>query len=360
MLFKQMFLFEWGYFTRQPSFYITTTIFFVLGFLTPSAGMSHWGSLLKNGPYLITFLLLFLGLLSMFLVVNFVADTAMRDKDSGMDELLYCKPLGALQYQLGRFFGAFAVVVAVYAVVPLGMLLGSLMPWVDSSRFGPVHLSYYLVPFLILSVPTLFVFSCLFYALAIRFKSIMAVYLSIIAVFICYEVSGTLFGGVQTRQIGALLDPFALRTFAEVTRYWTVEQKNTQMLELSGILLMNRLLWLSIGLMVLAVFGRLSGSLVLWRPAAKKAKKSRKSNKPIGLLLRNRTDIKGQFAGPWQKLWTNTRFEVSQVVFHPAFYLLLVSTFIILISVVIDPAGLFGNTYWPTTQTMVEFIRNAL
>jgi hypothetical protein len=264
-MFKQVFLFEWRYFTSQPSFYITTAIFFALGFLTPSAGFSHWGSLLKNGPYLITFSLLFLGLLSQFLVVNFVADTAMRDNASGMAELLYCKPINAMNYQLGRFFGA-------------------------------------------------------------------------------------------------LLDPFGLRTFSEVTHYWSVEQRNTQLMSFSGILLYNRLLWLSIGVVVLFGFGRLSSSLVLPRQKSKKSNQNNRRDpvKSTQSLLENRTDIKGEIGEGWRQLWACTRFETRQVVLDPAFYILLGFTLLMLVSILIEPAGLFGNTYWPTTQTMVEYIRNAL
>jgi len=59
-MFRQMFMFEWRYFTRQPSFFITASIFFFLSFLAPSAGMSSAGIVLKNGPFLIAFIMIFM------------------------------------------------------------------------------------------------------------------------------------------------------------------------------------------------------------------------------------------------------------------------------------------------------------
>ena len=47
--------------------------------------------------------------------------------------------------------------------------------------------------------------------------------------------------------MAALLDPFAIRTFALATKYWTVAEKNSYSLGLSGLLLWNRLLWIGRG-----------------------------------------------------------------------------------------------------------------
>ncbi|MCD8476028.1 MAG: hypothetical protein LRY40_06230 [Shewanella fodinae] len=96
----------------------------------------------------------------------------MRNQQYQMEEILYSKPLRPLAYHLGRFIGSYLVVLAVFAFVPLAMWLGSYMPWVDASRFGPNHLQYYLVPFLTLSMPTLLLLSALFYAMASRFRSV--------------------------------------------------------------------------------------------------------------------------------------------------------------------------------------------
>ena len=40
----------------------------------------------------------------------------------------------------------------------------------------------------------------------------------------------------------ALLDPFAIRTFALATKYWTVAEKNTLAIGYTGLLLWNRII----------------------------------------------------------------------------------------------------------------------
>ena len=161
----KMFLFEWRYFTRQPSFYVSSIIFFSMAFFACGFNKLEdiFGSnIFINGPFFISQIMGILTFFSLFLVVNFIANTAIRDQQTSMDEILYCKPINPLSYQLGRFLGSFALVITVFATVPLGMFLGSIMPWVTETRLGPVVLEHYMSSFFYVSVPTLLVFSCLF------------------------------------------------------------------------------------------------------------------------------------------------------------------------------------------------------
>jgi ABC-2 type transport system permease protein len=192
-MFSAMLMFEWRYFTRQPSFFVTGILFFSLAFMAPSTGMSFAGNVMKNGPYLTTFLMLFLGMFSLFLVVNFITDTALRDHSHFSTEIIYTKPIQPSSYHLGKFFGSFTVIAVIFSLVPIGLMLGSLMPWVDATRMGAVDPIMYLVSFTYFSLPTLFVFSCLFYTLAVRFRSLTGVYLAAVGLLIFNEISESLF-----------------------------------------------------------------------------------------------------------------------------------------------------------------------
>jgi ABC-2 type transport system permease protein len=310
------------------------------------------------------------GVISLFLVVNFVADTAMRDESSQMAEILYCKPINPVTYQLGRFLGAFAVVVCVFSLAPLGLLLGGLMPWVDASRFGPVNVGVYLTSFLYLSVPTLFVFSCLFYALAIRLKSMMAVYLAVIGVLMFNEVADSLIVASDTRMLGALLDPFGWKAFNELTRYWTLVDKNSQMLTIDGILGQNRLLWLVVGVLVMALLGGFtrklsvntgSGSKKRSRGQLKKAAQNAAAqSEDYAQALHYSLTYRGQSNAHWQPFVSRTIFEVKQVIFDRAFLILCGSTLLMILLMVIQPKGMFGTRYLPVTQSMVEQIMRAM
>ena len=201
----------------------------------------------QKRPFSVIRTLVTMLIFSMFLVVNFVGSTAIRNTTFQMEELAYSKPFVVWQYQLGRFLGCYVVVLAVFAFVPLGTLLGSIMPWVDKERFGPTQLHYYANAYLFFAVPTIFVLSATFYAIANKFRSMMAMYLVAVTLFVLYVVSMALSREPEYRQLAAIIDPFGLRTFAEVSRYWTISEKNTLMPEFTGVLLNNRLLWAAVG-----------------------------------------------------------------------------------------------------------------
>ena len=53
------------------------------------------------------------------------------------------------------------------------------------------------------------------------------------------------------KRLASLLDPFGLAAFSIATRYWTIFEKNSMIGPTGGLLLYNRLLWLSIAAIVL-------------------------------------------------------------------------------------------------------------
>ncbi|WP_019028542.1 ABC transporter permease/M1 family aminopeptidase [Colwellia piezophila] len=374
MLMK-MFAFEWRYFTRQPSFYVTSLIFFLLTFfatVSENIQIGGGGNVLYNGPFSIAQTLLIMGLFAMFLVVNFVGSTATRNDTSQMSELLYSKPINPLSYQLGRFLGSFAVVATVFAFVPLailcGTLLGGLVGWVDPERIGPTNLSHYFTAYFYLSLPTLLVLSCFFYAIAIKFRSMMAVYLSAVGLFILYSISGQFLNEPEYRVMAALLDPFAFNTFGEVTRYWTMFDKNNSSIELSGLLLENRLLWLAISVVIMAVFGGFRAKVRL-SPAKVKKQTKKAQHKAeqqeqlqtmkIPQLLHNNISTKSSGIQTAAHLRLRILFEIKQVIFSAPFMVLAVLTVFLLVAPLVDPQGMFGTPNWPFTQAMVSLIANS-
>ncbi len=358
----KMFLFEWRYFIRQPSFYVTSAIFFLLTFfatVSDNVQIGGGGNVLYNGPFSIAQTLLIMGLFAMFLVVNFVASTATRNDSSKMSEILYSKPISPISYQLGRFLGSFAMVATIFAFVPLGILLGTtiggLTGWVDAERLGPTNITYYITAYLYLALPTLFVLSCMFYAVAIRFRSMMAVYLVAVGLFILYTVAGQLFSDPEYRTIVALADPFALNTFGEVTRYWTMFDKNNTVVELNGILLQNRVIWLVASIAIMAMFGGFTRGITLAKVKAKKEEKQSVES-DTHAVLSNRIDYKSQGIKTPAHLLLRIKFEIKQVVLSAPFLVLGAFTIFALVAPLVDPRAMFGTPNWPITQTMVQLI----
>jgi ABC-2 type transport system permease protein len=357
-MFLKMLAFEWRYYSKQPSFIVTCLVFFLLPYLAitiEEISLGRGGNTNINSPFAIAETMLRFGLFAMFVVVNFVANTASRNDTSMMSEIICTKPIPPTAYKLGRFFGAFLVCLTVFAMVPLALVIGSFMPWLDQERLGSFNLAFYLAPFLIYSVTTIFFLSTLFYAIALRFRSVMAVYLTALGLLIVYVVSAAIFDEPNQRHLFAILDPFGINTFREVTSYWTPFDKNTMTVQLTQEVIVNRVLWLGIGLASLFVLGSLFSPLTL------KLNKQKKSNEKTAIEAPTTplSKLKYQPGSGLQQFLARTIFEIKQIVFSPAFPILMLFCAFNLIAQFFNPSGFYGAANWPLTQTMVQLIQNA-
>jgi ABC-2 type transport system permease protein len=357
-MFMSMLCFEWRFMAKQPSFIVTSLLFFLLPFLTiviEAVQISGGGNIDTNGAFSIARVMLIFGFFGMFLIVNFVASTAMRNDAMQMSEILYTKPLQPFNYQFGRFMGAYLMVLTVSIMVPLGLFIGSLMPWLDAARLTEFNAMAYLTPYLLFTIPTSFVISAIFYAAALRFRSMMAVYLFALAIFVLYSASGAIFNEPYQREMLALTDPFGIRAFSDATRYWSPSQKNLEVVALTGNILVNRLVWLAIGIAILFGLGRVFSPLSL---TTRKEKKSR-SGHGIAKALENNISYKYSIGSGLKQFTTRVSFEMKQVFLSPGFIVLLIIAAVIVLKEFVNPQGMYGTSNWPLTQYMVELIRGA-
>ncbi|CAM2064965.1 ABC transporter permease [Sulfidibacter corallicola] len=354
------FLFQWRVFLRQPSFHASALVCLVTGFLATTLNQLSMGgaSLWKNGPYVITLVMVIVGLLALVPAVVFIAQAATRDISSEMAEILYCKPIKPLPYHLGNFLGAFSVLAVTVALVPLGLWLGASMPWVDPSRLGPFRLAPYVQAFSLFSLPTLFTLACFFHVAAVRFQSSMAVYISALVLFMGYEIGS---GFVETQHLdstAALLDPFGLATFQEATRYWTLFEKNHQAVPLAGLTLANRALWFLLSLAMLVVFGRLTQPLRLRQPRVK-SKATPSAEPPMEAAVRP-PQVKARTEAGFTAFRGLVRFEFKRITANPAFRIIGAITLFFLAIMMLEPRGSFGTDIWPLTQVVVGIIQQSL
>jgi hypothetical protein len=126
---------------------------------------------------------------ALFVVTAFVANVIVRDDDSGFGPLVRATRVRKFDYLFGRFAGAYVVALVVFAAVPLGSFIGSLMPWLDPETIGPNRLDAYLRPFVLLAMPTLLLSAAFFFAVATLTRSMMATYVAVVAALLVWGVT---------------------------------------------------------------------------------------------------------------------------------------------------------------------------
>ena len=253
----EIFRFELRYQLRRSVLWIAAALFFVMTFLavtTDAVGIGGYiGNLDRNAPFVILRLLLVMSLPGIVVTTALVASPALRDHESRTAEIVFSTPVRKREYLIGRFGGALVVALAVFLPVVLGMMLGSLMPWLDPERVGPFAIGPYLQGIAVFVVPnTVFVGSVCF-ALATMTRSLAATYPAIVGMIVAYGVAWNLLSDMENATFAAMLDPFGLGAFSIATRYWTVVERNTMLLPLDGVLVANRLVIAALAVLVLAI-----------------------------------------------------------------------------------------------------------
>lgn len=362
MLFNMM-KSELRFFVRQPSFYVTALIMFLLTFFASISDTVQIGGAANvnvNSPFAIMQIVGIMSVFSIFLVVNFVGSSVIRDEQNKFSELVLSKPINIVQYRLGRFLGAYLVTMLVFSMCLLGVWVGSgvglIMQWLGPEMLGPNKLAYYLIPLGFLAAPNLFFMASLFVMVAQRFRSMASMYLVAVALLVGYIVSRGLFTDIEYRALAAYLDMFAMSAISTQSEYWTIAERNIATLSLSGELLYNRMIWLGLAaLSLLAVVFNQSHYLPQKQKTSSKAKDAGSQS----AALANRITFKGNMNNSWAQFLSRTGFEVKQVIFSYSFLVLLLLSLAMLIPSLVSSTGRYGSDVWPVTFRVVEMVQGS-
>ena len=264
-MFWEFFTFEMRFRLKSLSTYVYFLIWLAFSFLciaSESFGpvSSGNGKVLLNGPWAISLNFSFCLLFGLLIIAAIFGTSMLRDFQRDTYQILFTKPISKFAYLGGRWAGSLVVTVLIFSGLVLGTYLGTLAPWADQSRIGPNHLWWYLQPFLSLVVVQIFFCGSLFFAVAALTRKIFIVYLQGVALFMMYLIGVTVFSATRSLEHfwSGILDPIGLLLNNAVTRYWSVEQKNTLLYPWDfsgyspGVFLYNRLLWIAVGFAALA------------------------------------------------------------------------------------------------------------
>jgi ABC-2 type transport system permease protein len=249
--------FELRYQLKNPVFWVSTLIFFLLGFgLTASENVSIGtpGSVQENSPFAIASAMALMSLFYLFVITSFVANAIVRDDATGFGPIIRSTSITKTDFVLGRFLGGLGIALIGYLAVPLGMGFGVLMPWVDAETVGPGGVATYAWHYLVLAVPNIFLASAFLFALATSLRSMMATYIGVIVFVLIYLIATSILGPrPEYQDMLAKYEPLGTGALFEATRYWTAAEMNSTLLPLSGNVLFNRVFAVVIGLALIAV-----------------------------------------------------------------------------------------------------------
>jgi ABC-2 type transport system permease protein len=361
-VFRAISWFEIKYHLKQPLFYVLFLIYFLLTFFAVTSDAVQIGGAIanvhRNSPFVVMRFLLVMSIFGTLTMTAFVANSIHRDFELNTDSLFFSSPVKKWQYMSGRFVGSFLVGVLVYFGVITAIILGSVAPWVPKEELGPIHLSHYFYSLFVLVVPTLLLIAAIFFTVAALTRSLMATYASVVGLFLLFVLAGYVSEDIENQVVASLMDPFGFSAWELTTRYWTVFQKNTQVVAVEGVYLWNRLLWMAVGLVVLAggykfftfTTGTRKSQRKLRKDAAEEAQEIKRVSLPLPRVVQDfdRGASLTQFraAVKMEALGTLKSIPFAIMVAFGVFFVWGNAS---------EP-GLFGTQVYPVTREMVDAI----
>ena len=312
------------------------------------------GKVLINSPFALAYIILYISLFGVIMTAALSGQATYQDVDNRSTELFYTAPISKFDYLAGRFLGALVVQGLIFIGVGIGAFLGAHMPGLDTTRFGPDHLSAYVRPFLILVFPNLILTSAIFFGMAALGKKMLPVYAGSVILLIGYLIAGQLSTNVNITQAAALADPFGATAFGNVTQYWTPYESNTRLLPLAGIVLANRAIWIAIGLGIFAVtYVKFSRSHLVQRKRGKLAQDRDEVTASSTLRLPIVHQVFSAMAS-LRQLASLGELQFTETVKNVFFGVIVLAGFLFALIAAFNVGDPFATPVYPVTYRMLE------
>jgi ABC-2 type transport system permease protein len=379
--FWEFFTFEMRLRRKSISTYVYFLVWFMYSFLSVASesfgpiGASN-GKILLNGPFAATFNNTGICLFGVIVIAAIFGTSMLRDFQRDTYQILFTKPISKFAYLGGRWAGSMVTTVFAFSGCLFGEWVGTFAPWADHSRIGPNHFWWYVQPFLSITVVQIFVMGSLFFAVAALSRKIFVVYVQGAAVFILYVIGITVFSATRSLEHfwSGILDPIGFILLDDITRYWTVVERNTRLLSwsphaASGVFLINRLLWLGVGCGALGVLWAIFPMSVealtarsQGRRAAKAKQQEELEERPVRSLVAARLPRVTQIfssSTTWAQFWSLSRMRVSMILHEIPFWAIVG----LMICFAVNNGYFAGRVadidVWPVTYLMVQAVEGS-
>lgn len=367
-MFGKIAAFEFRYQIKNPVFWVAAAIFFLMTFGSVTVDqiqIGGGGSIHKNSPFAIAQTHLIWTLFFMFVTTAFVSNVVVRDDETGFGGILRSTSITRFDYLYGRFAGALGAAFLAFLSVPLAIVIGSFMPWLDKETLGPLTLQPFLFGYFVLALPNILLTSALFFALATLTRSMMWTYIGVIAFLVIWTVVSIVLDKPEYDKIVALWEPLGFGAFFLVSKYWTATERNSLVPALEGVLLYNRIFTLMLSAAILAL------PIMIYRftPGQLKGRRARQAKlsaaatpagpPPEAVGVHHRPSFGWSTA--WSQLRVRTALDMCQVFGSPAYLVLLGLGLFNAVGAlwgVTDDTG-YGGQIYPVTRALIPALQGS-
>ena len=249
--------FELAYQLRRPWPWLFMAVLLVFAFVNTRVAVvpvTLPQDFILNSPFIIAVVSVFSCQIWLLIAPAIAGEAAARDVHTGMHPLTYSSPVSKTAYLGGRVLAAFVLNCLILLAVQVGSLLAAHAPGVDPEIIGPFRPAAYLAAYGLIALPNALIATAIQFSIALLSGRPMASYAGSIGLFFfSYPVTFVLYFS-PLQNLALLADPIGVMAIMnEMMSDWTIVEKNVRMFTLEGPMLLNRLIWVGIALLTLAL-----------------------------------------------------------------------------------------------------------
>lgn len=258
---KTITIFDIKNYSKQIPTYIVASLLFCFGwFAGTNFNLSVGEGIFLNSAYTTGFILGMLSLSIIFIATVTGTQLLFKEWDARFDLLLFSTTITKKQFTGGRFLSFYLLTLAGFLFLAAGFIIGQSLRGGAAMQPG-FRLSFYLYPFFLFGCVNAFFVCSVLSFIAWLTKNKLLVAVSGLLLFMLYMIT-LLFSGspfmaqsmpqsLTVQHVSALADPFGLSAYFFVSKHFSLVQRNSNLVPLTKVLLINRILIMAVSLLFL-------------------------------------------------------------------------------------------------------------
>jgi len=250
-----------------------------------------------NSPYTIGFMMALLSLSIIFMAILFALEILFKEWDTKFDIMLFSYPITLKNYLIGKFSVFTLKTFLSFLILIIGFVIGQNLRTGNEMQLG-FSLWSYLYPFLIFGVLNCFFVCSFLFMVTYTTRKKLLVVLGGLLLYVLYMVvlvfsnspfmAGSIPQSIEIQQLSSLLDPFGASAYFFEARDLSVSEKNQFIVPLKGFLAINRIVYVVLSMLFLAISYRF---YVFNKTTSKKELKLKKHNVKAGIVRLTKVKI---------------------------------------------------------------------
>lgn len=363
-MFLEFFRFEARYWLRGWMLYIFIAI---MAFMFAAAASSDQvtvgqaiGNTYRNAPFVIQNFYAMASIIMVLLLTPFIDSAASRDFSTKSSELIFSKPISKAAFINGRFLAAYLIALLPILGVSLGVIIAGFLPNRDPEQWRSIDWQAHLNSILVFAIPNCFIFSTIIFVVSAITRSTLYSFIAALSVLLFYGIASSYLSDLENEKLAAMIDPLGMGAYMVTTKYWSVEERNTLSVGLTGLMLNNRLIWMGMA-GLLYVIGYSSFSFSERRSRSSKKQELKDDEKVVSQPFTGVALANSGFRSELSQFFSQWRNDLRGVIRSTVFVVMVLACFLNVIpSVWFNATGRYGNTSFPVTYFQVEQIRGSM